>query len=71
MILKSFEAKFYIPLDKAQDGQHGSIKTSLVNRRGIYKDTFGSKSEFADYQLRPNMCVALLVVSVIIRNLTT
>jgi len=32
-----------------------------VNRRGIYKDVVGSKTEWADYQLRPNQCVAMVV----------
>jgi glycogen debranching enzyme len=36
------------------------LKSELVFKRGIYKDTFGSKQFFADYQLRPNMAVALL-----------
>jgi glycogen debranching enzyme len=55
-----FEKEFWIPGDVAEDGD--GIKTGLVNRRGIYKDTVGSSSEFTDYQLRPNFCVALLVV---------
>jgi glycogen debranching enzyme len=29
--------------------------------RGIYKDTLGSKTEWADYQLRPNQVVAMVV----------
>ena len=44
-----------IPIDK--------IATELVNRRGIYKDTVGSPAShaWAEYQLRPNQCVAMAV----------
>lgn len=35
----------------------------MVNRRGIYKDVYGSCSEreWADYQLRPNFPIAMAV----------
>jgi glycogen debranching enzyme len=59
-IQDNFEKNFYIPLDPAEDSKY-RINTKLVNRRGIYKDTVGSKSEWADYQLRPNICVAMTV----------
>lgn len=31
------------------------------DRRGIYKDTFGGQQPWADYRLRPNQCVAMVV----------
>jgi len=37
-----------------------------VNRRGIIKDTFGSTAGYADFQLRPNFCIALDAVPDII-----
>ncbi|KAF9435572.1 hypothetical protein BGZ76_005964 [Entomortierella beljakovae] len=61
LIQQNFEKHFYIPLDKEQDANY-VIHPELVNRRGMYKDTYGSVTPFADYQLRPNfpaaMCVA-------------
>ena len=48
--------------DPAQDS-HYNIKTSLVNRRGIYKDVYGSGvgREWSDYQLRCNFPIAMTV----------
>jgi hypothetical protein len=39
------------------------ITPELVSRRGIYKDTIGSPAThvWAEYQLRPNQCVAMAV----------
>ena len=39
-----------------------NVNSKLVNVRGIYKDVYGSSLEYSDYQLRPNMCVAMVVV---------
>ncbi|KAI8815426.1 glucanotransferase domain of glycogen debranching enzyme-domain-containing protein [Cladochytrium replicatum] len=60
MIQQSFERYFYVPIDKSQDSFY-NIKPSLVNRRGIYKDVLGSSLEYADYQLRPNMYVTMVL----------
>lgn len=40
-----------------------TLEPSLVNRRGIYKDIFGSGAgrEWSDYQLRPNFPIAMTV----------
>jgi len=38
-----------------------NVNPALIHRRGIYKDTFGASSEYCDYQLRPNMIVAMSV----------
>jgi glycogen debranching enzyme len=61
-IADSFETCFYIPSDKAQDSQYRIERPDLVNIRGIYKDTFGSSTPFADFQLRPNCCIAMVKV---------
>ena len=48
-------------IDSAFDSQH-VINSRLVNRRGIYKDTYRSSKEYADYQLRPNFPIAMVTV---------
>jgi len=62
IIQKSFEKCYYIPLDRLTDQEY-SIDSSLVNRRGIYKDVYGSGKgrEWADYQFRCNFPIAMTV----------
>ncbi|KAL8274373.1 hypothetical protein Esti_001695 [Eimeria stiedai] len=55
-----FERFFYVPLDPKEDSEY-FLDSKLVNRRGIYKDTHRASAPWADYQLRPNACVALAV----------
>lgn len=40
-----------------------NVNTALVNRRGIYKDVYGSGAgrEWSDYQFRPNFPIAMTV----------
>ena len=60
-IQTAFEDNFWIPEDpKAKQQQ--SEEAKLIHRRGIYKDTVGASHRFADYQFRPNLCVAMTVV---------
>ena len=56
----SFEQYFWVPEDAARDEAH-HCDTKTVHRRGIYKDTVGSSAVYTDYQLRPNLCVAMTV----------
>lgn len=49
-IRQSFGKNYYVENDCADE---------FVNRREIIKDSIGSSSGYADYQLRPNFCVAL------------
>ncbi|THV06230.1 glycoside hydrolase family 13 protein [Dendrothele bispora CBS 962.96] len=62
LIQASFEKCYYVPLDPADDSKY-NVKSSLINRRGIYKDVYGSGSgrEWSDYQLRPNFPIAMTV----------
>lgn len=53
----NFESIFFIPKDPCD--HNPNIDPTLVGRRGIYKDTFGATNLRGDYQLRPNMMVAM------------
>ena len=48
--------------DSADDVKY-NINSSIVNRRGIYKDVYGSGAgrEWSDYQFRPNFPIAMTV----------
>lgn len=60
LVQDNFERCFYIPEDASEDGDF-EINSSIVNRRGIYKDLFRSGKEYEDYQLRPNFPIAMCV----------
>ncbi|KAF2810531.1 glycogen debranching enzyme [Mytilinidion resinicola] len=59
-IKANFEKNYYIPLDASKDSEY-DVNTSIINRRGIYKDLYRSGKEYEDYQLRPNFPVAMSV----------
>lgn len=57
-IQTSFEKYFWVnttPID-------GEIRQDLINKRGIYKDIYGSSESFPDFQLRCNFPIAMVVV---------
>lgn len=62
LLQKSFERAYYIPLDASEDSSY-DLDSKLVNRRGIYKDVYGSSKgrEWADYQFRSNFPIAMCV----------
>jgi glycogen debranching enzyme len=57
---ESFEKYFWIPETSSEDANY-HIQTQFINRRGIYKDIVGSSQTWPDFQLRPNLCVAMAV----------
>ena len=58
-IAQNFEKYFWVP----ETPTTGELRADLVNRRGIYKDSHGASQPWADYQLRCNFPIALVVVS--------
>ncbi|KAJ7634145.1 glycoside hydrolase family 13 protein [Mycena polygramma] len=62
LIQASFEKCYYVPLDPSKDSNY-NVDSKLVNRRGIYKDVYGSGAgrEWSDYQLRCNFPIAMTV----------
>ncbi|KAK6465415.1 glycogen debranching enzyme [Scheffersomyces coipomensis] len=59
LLQDNFEKQFFVPIDPNDDDKY-VINKSLVNRRGIYKDLYGSGKEYEDYQLRPNFPIAMV-----------
>ena len=52
LIQANFEKCYYVPTDPSQDGEF-NINSGMVNRRGIYKDVYGTpkEREWSDYQV--------------------
>ena len=62
MIKTIFSKCFYVPEEQtgANDADY-DVDPRYISRRGIYKDTYRSSQGFTDYQLRPNLCIAMAV----------
>lgn len=59
LLQDNFEKCYYIP-EKGDTGyENYDVDESIINRRGIYKDTYRSGKPYEDYQLRPNFAVAV------------
>ena len=59
-ISANFETYFYVN----EEPTEGELRPDLIHRRGIIKDTHGATQPWADYQLRPNFPIAMIVVSI-------
>ncbi len=62
LLQQNFEKLFFIPINPEDDKLY-HINKALVHRRGMYKDVLGCSMDWMDYQLRPNVCIAMTVVS--------
>ncbi|KAI9259379.1 glycogen debranching enzyme [Sporodiniella umbellata] len=60
LLQRNFERVYYIPQDPSQDKDYDLIP-KIVNRRGIYKDVYKATHAYSEYQLRPNLFVAMAV----------
>ncbi|KAG2039901.1 glycoside hydrolase family 13 protein [Suillus americanus] len=62
LIQQSFERCYYVPLNAGDDSRY-DVDPAIINRRGIYKDVYGSGPgrEWSDYQFRPNFPIAMTV----------
>ncbi|KAG2354956.1 amylo-alpha-1,6-glucosidase-domain-containing protein, partial [Suillus spraguei] len=54
LIQQSFERCYYVPLNAGDDSRY-DVNPAIINRRGIYKDVYGSG------QFRPNFPIAMTV----------
>lgn len=59
-IKDNFERCFWI----GEKDEPTEVRPDLINKRCIFKDTYGGTLLWADYQLRCNFPVAMVVVSV-------
>lgn len=60
-IKHNFERCFWIPEHEHEYFDSNVTDAKLIAQRGIYKDSFKASTPWADYQFRPNFCVALAV----------
>ncbi|KAI8048766.1 glycogen debranching enzyme [Gilbertella persicaria] len=60
LLQQHFERVYYVPLDASEDKNYDVI-TKIVNRRGIYKDVYKATEAYTEYQLRPNLFIAMAV----------
>jgi glycogen debranching enzyme len=60
LLQANFERCYYVPVNEEDDNKY-VIDSSIVNRRGIYKDLYKSGKPYEDYQLRPNFAIAMTV----------
>ena len=64
-IQSTFEKHFYIDTVPRPEYEPNP---ELIVHRGMYKDCYYATQFWANFQLRPNFCVAIVVVSVSCRQ---
>ena len=57
----NFESKFWIPDSRGEAEEREGAMKGYINKTGFYKDSFGATQKWADYQLRPNFPIAMVV----------
>lgn len=57
-IKANFEKNYFIPTEKEKN-QYFNVLEGAVRRRGIYRDVIKCTKQRAEYQLRPNGCIAI------------
>jgi glycogen debranching enzyme len=60
LLQKNFERVYYVPVDPSED-KNCDVISKIVNRRGIYKDVYKATEAYTEYQLRPNLFIAMAV----------
>ena len=60
-IKDNFEDKFWIPYDRPLASQREGEEAGYIHRTAIYKDCVGATQRYADFQLRPNFPIAMVV----------
>ena len=61
LIKSNFESRFWIPADKNIASEREGFEAGYIHRTGIYKDSVGATQRYADFQLRPNFPIAMVV----------
>lgn len=62
LIKKNFESMFFVS-EKYSKVTAGDPHPELINKKNIYKDSLNASHNWADYQLRPNFTITMVVVS--------
>lgn len=59
LIQANFEKCYYVPSDPSKDGEY-NVNPGMINRRGIYKDVYGTpkEREWSDYQVSRASAIA-------------
>lgn len=60
LLQENFERVYYVPEDPSEDKNYDVI-SKIVNRRGIYKDVYKATEAYTEYQVRPNLFIAMAV----------